>query len=146
MTDTLEADGVIDGSGNLIADYTTYADTNTGDYCKVIGRIISQVPHAKIFLGTIYTTGGDVSVTNEVIAKIAALYPNNVVGVVDNNDGTLYTLASKKLTPSWVHIDNGTHFSMVGNYYLAVHWIRAVRAIIKTNPAKFEDIMEDILT
>lgn len=145
LTDTLATDGVIDGSGNLIADYTTYADTNTGDYCKVIGRIIQQVPHAKIFLATIYTTSGDRDVTNEVIGKIAALYPDNVMGVVDCNNGTLYTLASKKLTPSWVHIDNVAHFSMVGNYYLAVHWIKAVRAIIAANPARFENLMEDIL-
>lgn len=145
LTDTLATDGVIDGSGNLIADYTTYADTNTGDYCKVIGRIIQQVPHAKIFLATIYTTSGDRDVTNDVIEKIAALYPDNVMGVVDCNDGTLYTLSSKKLTPSWVHIDNAAHFSMVGNYYLAVHWIKAVRAIIAANPARFENLMEDIL-
>ncbi len=147
LTDTLQTDGVIDENGDLIADFTTYADTNTGDYCKVIGKIISQVPHAKIFLATIFTTSasGGASATNAVIEKIAALYPYNVMGIVDCNDGTLYTLASKKLTPSWVHIDNATHFSMVGNYYLAVHWIKAVRAIIAANPAKFEDIMEDII-
>ena len=146
LTDTLAEDGVIDSNGNLIEDYTTYADTNTGDYCKTIGKIISQVPHAKIFLGTIYTTTGDRDTTNTVIGKIAALYPDNVMGVVNNNnDGTLYTRADKHLTPSWVHIDNVTHFSMVGNYYLAVHWIKAIRAIVASNPAKFENIMEDIL-
>jgi hypothetical protein len=147
LTDTLYEDGVIDSEGNLISDFTQYADTNTGDYCKVIGKIISQVPHAKIFLGTIYTTSATegISVTNAVIDKIASLYPDNVMGIVDNNDGTLYARASKRLTPAWVHIDNITHFSMVGNYYLAVHWIKAIRTIIAENPAKFEDIMEDII-
>ena len=145
LTDTLYDDGVIDGDGNLITAYNSYSDTNTGDYCKVIGRIIDQVPHAKIFLGTVYTSTGDKAVTNQVIEKIAALYPNNVMGVVNCDDGTLYSIATKRLTPVYVHPDNATHFGMIGNYYLSVHWLRAIRSFIASDPGAYEDIMEDIL-
>lgn len=145
LTDTLLEDGVIDSEGNLISNYSAYANTNTGCYCKTIAKIIEQVPHAKIFLANIYTTTGSVATTNEVIQKIAELFSNNVMGVIEMNDGTIRSKVSKILTPSYVHKDNVTHFSMTGNYYLAVHWIKSVRAIIAENPGLFENIMEDIL-
>lgn len=137
LTDTLLEDGVIDSSGNLISDYTTYANTNTGCYCKTIGRIISQVPNAKIFIANLYTQE-NLEVSNSVIEKIVDLYPNNVIGMVDmKSEGKFWSGGSGAMIPN-IHPLNNIHFNTVGNYYLASHWIEKINLLIESNPQKME--------
>lgn len=135
LTDTLYDDGVIDGSGNLISDYTTYADTNTGDYCKIIAKIISQVPKAKIFLANVFSSES-VSVqkaTNNVINKIASLFPDNILGVVNMNNQNIYD----KVRDNILHPYDTLHFGTYGNCIVADIWLQNIRYLIKSNPHHF---------
>lgn len=72
LTDTMDTD--MSGS-----DYTQWADTNTGDYGKIIAK--SLACGSKVVLVKIYTSSGDADVTNAVIDKMAEKFS---VAVVDN--------------------------------------------------------------
>lgn len=73
LTDTVETDA----SGT---DYTTYANTNTGNYCKIVAKSLSV--GARVLLIKIHQGGGgDVFVTNDVIDKIAEKFTVATVDV-----------------------------------------------------------------
>lgn len=120
---------------------------NTDNYCKVIDRIILQVPSAKIFLGNVYTASGeaDRATTNNTIAKIAERYPNNIIGVVDNySDGIFWAKGAdtSHIIPN-IHPQkpDGTmniHFNTLGNIYLAHHWVSAISDMINSDKTKME--------
>lgn len=122
-------------------------DDNTDNYCKVIDRIILQVPSAKIFLGNVYTASGeaDRATTNNTIAKIAERYPNNIIGVVDNySDGIFWAKGAdtSHIIPN-IHPQkpDGTmniHFNTLGNVYLAHHWVSAISDMINSDKTKME--------
>jgi len=79
LTDTLEQDGVINGD-EVVADYSSYADTNTGSYCKGVAKFLSV--GAKVILLNIHRGGGsDVFGTNKVINKIAEYFNVAVVDI-----------------------------------------------------------------
>lgn len=127
LTDSLSTDV------DPFTDYNDFAQTETGYYCKILSKIIEQVPNARIFLGTVYASKGDVNTTNTTIRHIASnsKYSSNVVGVVDNNDGTLYGGDNQDvLHPG----GNAVHFGRYGNFVLASHWIDGVRKAIGASP------------
>ena len=62
LTDSMNTDVVGD-------DYTQWADTNTGDYAKIIAK--SQSVGANVLLIMPYATSGDLSTTKTVIKKMA---------------------------------------------------------------------------
>lgn len=75
LTDTLETDC----AGN---DYTAFADTNTGAYCKIIEGIKAANPNALIVLiiSSAMQTSGD---TYKVIGDIGAKYSLPVINLTD---------------------------------------------------------------
>lgn len=73
LTDTLDTDA----QGT---DYTQYANTNTGNYCKIVAKALSV--GARVLLIKIHQGGGEnVFLTNSVIDKIAEKYNVAVVDV-----------------------------------------------------------------
>ena len=152
------------GTNNGIADETLpplpdSEPTAAGCYYNLINKIITDNNNVQIFLGTVYrTTNKTVSVeeTNNTINKIANLFPNNIVGIIENNDGELYALEEK--LDHVIHPNNNTtHFGKIGNLYLAAHWVKGIREAIKNNltsnnlsvqniPVQFENYEESILT
>lgn len=73
LSDTLDTDA----SGY---DYANYADTNTGNYCKIVAKSLSV--GARVMLVKIHQGGGgNVFVTNDVIDKIAEKFSVAVVDV-----------------------------------------------------------------
>lgn len=123
-------------------DWHDYANTNTGNYCKIISCIIAQVPKAKIFLGSVFGTTGDKTVTNNTINSIAKLYPDNVMGVVNNDDGNLKSIGAE--WDYWYHNHpQQVHFSKVGNFALARHWLLGIRELMT---ARLGDFRNHLLT
>lgn len=100
LTDTLDTDVVGD-------DYTQYADTNTGGYCKIIEGIKAQ--NENIFIVLLISSNIDAT-TKNVINKIGKKYS---LPVIDLTDRTYINLSS-----SQYHTSNDyTHFNIMG--YLA---------------------------
>lgn len=86
LTDTLDTDAV----GN---DYTQYADTNTGGYCKIIEGV--KVQNENIFI-ILLISAGMPSSTADVINKIGKKYS---LPVIDLTDRTYMNLAESKYHP-----------------------------------------------
>lgn len=105
LTDTLDTDVVGD-------DYTQYADTNTGGYCKIIEGVKAQNENAFIVL---LISAGMPSSTADVIKKIGKKYS---LPVIDLTDRTYITLAESKYHPvsSSGNVDY-VHLNLMG--YLA---------------------------
>lgn len=105
LTDTLDTDCVGD-------DYTTYADTNTGGYCKIIEGIRAENPN--IYIALIISPGFGDSVANVVI-KIAEKYG---LPLIDLRDTTYIKLQDKKYhTKTDGTVSDYTHLNAMG--YLA---------------------------
>lgn len=100
LTDTLDTDVVGD-------DYTKYADTNTGGYCKIIEGIKAQNENVFIVLLISSNIG---ATTKDVINKIGKKYS---LPVIDLTDRTYINLASSQYHTSGDY----THFNIMG--YLA---------------------------
>lgn len=132
LTDTLSTDVIPYES------YTDYANTNTGSLCKIISKIISQNSKAKIYLGTVYITEGDLDKTNAVIYKIAKLdrYSGHVVGVCNNHDDTLVEITTDPINVA-MHPYDDVHFGSLGNVFLANHWIKRIRECVLKNPTMY---------
>ena len=105
LTDTLDTDCVGD-------DYTTYADTNTGGYCKIIEGVKAENPNIYVIL--IISPGFSNSVAN-VVVKIAEKYG---LPVIDLRDITYIKLQDKKYhTKADGTASDYTHLNAMG--YLA---------------------------
>lgn len=123
LTDTLETDVIGKES------YEDFTNNATGCYCKIISKIIADNPNARIVLGTVYF--GNVatnSAINSVIDKIAKLYPNNVIGVVDNDVNEVKQYM----------IGGSPHLSKVGYLHFAQHWFTNICKLIRANENMFE--------
>ncbi len=86
LTDTLETDC----AGN---DYTAFADTNTGGYCKIVEGIKAQ--NENIFIVLLISSGIGAT-TKDVINKIGEKYN---LPVIDLTDRTYMNLAESKYHP-----------------------------------------------
>ena len=119
FTDTLDVD--VDPYN----DYTDYADTNTGNYCKIIEKIKDENDSCLIILSTLFVSSGDLATSNKVIRQIAERYS---LPIVDNSDLTY------QLYPQ-LHGDiQNVHFSKSGNIYLANRFINFIEKYIANNP------------
>ncbi|MBO5963950.1 MAG: SGNH/GDSL hydrolase family protein [Bacteroidales bacterium] len=121
--------------------------TNTDCYYKIIDKMIADNPNILIFLGNVYVTGGEnrasVTETNDTIATIATLekYSKNIVGVIDNNDGALFSNTNDLYHPfKPVGSFNGDtiHFGIVGNLHLAEHWAEGICNLLVENESVCE--------
>ena len=129
LTDTLDTDVKPYNS------YSDFANTNTGCYCKIIKKIIDTVQNPKIFVGTVYKTNGNKTITNSVIRKIASLYDYAIVGIVDN-DLTEYTEGEGQTD---IHPYGGDrlHVGTYGNLLFANNWVNGIKKLIKNNTRMF---------
>lgn len=78
----------------------------------------------------------DSEATNQVIRRMAMEY-ENVIGVVDNDDGTLW---DGEIQDIYHPFDNYIHFGKIGNMYLARHWLSAIETIIHKEMSRYEHI------
>ena len=124
LTDTLDTDCIGD-------DYTSYANTNTGNYCKIIGKIKQTNPWCKIVVVKVFASGTSAMVTetNRTIGKIATRFG---VVLVDNS--------GLGVTPHPELHDNinNIHFGKAGNIYLANKMIIDMGQYFDTNPLNCE--------
>ncbi|MFA6816850.1 MAG: SGNH/GDSL hydrolase family protein, partial [Lentisphaeria bacterium] len=124
LTDTLTPD-------TATTPYQNYANTNTGNYCKIIESILAGNPLASIFLTNIYASSGDLEITNNVINQISAKYE---LPVIDINDGRLYGEGSELLHPG----GNSVHFGKIGNLIFAKHILGEMTKAVEDNPVKYD--------
>lgn len=109
--------------------------TETQYYQAIIYKIIKQVPTAKIFLGTVYaTSGNDLNTINDKIRAFADLYPDNIVGICEMNDGSLYGPSKINLHGN---VEFDVHFTNGGYFYLANKWLSEIRRCIRDNISLF---------
>lgn len=104
LTNTMSTD--VDPYSN----YSEYATTETGYYCKLIERIREVNPDAQIHLMTVFATTASVSETNTTINAIAQKYGLLVIDMSDLTKGSRPELH--------INIDNH-HFGKAGNLYIA---------------------------
>jgi hypothetical protein len=129
LTDTLDTDVI------PYNDYTQFANTETGCYCKIISKIMSQVPKARIFLVNLFysTTVAGTTTTNIVLPKIVNLYPDNILGVIDTKNKDIFTQTRDYI----LHPYDTLHFGKYGNYVLSEIIQQGMRYLIKQKPDFF---------
>lgn len=134
MTDSLYYDVI--GKDNY-EEYGSqeYGASATACYCKIISKIISDNYKAKIVLGTVFFGDQETNdYINNVIRNISLLYPDNVLGVVDNDIELCHDPIN--------HIpSNNVHFNKIGNLRLAKHWGDEILKLISENILSFEHIL-----
>lgn len=123
LTDTIEADV------NAHANYSDYAATNTGTYCKLIEEIKAVNPDASIHLSTIFASSGDLAVTNQVINKIATKYNLNVIDLSDLTIANHPELHLGVANP---------HLGKAGNIFIANRIVNDINEYFANDPLKLE--------
>ena len=116
LTDTLDTDV------DPYTDYTDFADTNTGNYCKIIEKIKADNPDCLIILTKVFVS----NTTNVVIDKIALKYG---LPVVDNSDLTVANY------PELHGNINNPHFTKPGNLVIANRYVTTLADVFAENPA-----------
>ena len=129
-TDTLEED-------TASGDYNTYANTETGYYCKIIEYIQEKRPNANIFLCKIFASKSNVNTSNLVLDKIAVKYN---LPVINMNDGTLYNKSNVDIQNLLHPFDNSVHFGKIGNLTVARKISNFINEYINNNLSQFEHI------
>lgn len=110
------------------------AGTETYYYRKIIEDIIAANASARIFLCSVFASKDSVPIVNDCIRQIAALYPANVMGVTNFDDGTLFGETHADL-----HDGSATnpHFNEGGYFFVASKWLGEIRRLIRENIDKF---------
>ena len=130
--------GTNDGPTNVPA--ARYADetqgTQTYYYRAIIEDIKRKNANARIILGAVFKSTNNVQIVNAIIRMIANLYPDNVLGVANLDDGTLYGPEETELHGDY---ETNPHFSAGGYFVLGVKWLGEVRRLIHSNISKFTD-------
>jgi len=124
LTDTLVADTA---SGV----YTTYANTNTGDYCKIIEGMRAANPNIKIFLLKRFDGGNQWAVVDQIAAKYSIpAYSFVTNGIID-------------LTNVNYHPNSDTvHFGSIGNVALASVVYKNIAKHVYDNQASYAEYKE----
>lgn len=132
LTDTLVKDTTItDGQT-----YLDYANTHTGNYCKIIEKALSENPDIKLHLVKVNDADGvGVATTNKVISQIANKYGGLQVidlthlksGIVENS--------------SVIHPENDVHFGKIGNIRIARSIYEQVLQDISDNLSAYEIVL-----
>lgn len=127
LTDTLATDV------DPYDDYTNYADTNTGAYCKIIEGILAQNSGISIFLCNIWAGGGTVGVdvTNTVIDKIAAKYSLPVIDL-KTELGSSYSV--------YHAVSRNIHLGRIGYAKMAGIVRGVLNSYVMTAPAQYNYI------
>lgn len=125
FTDTVSTDCAGD-------DYTQYAETETGYYGKILGKIKSLSGNKIVMLNTRYAGGGgNVNTNNKVINDLAAKFDAVVVDV-KNSDA--WTNNNYHTIDGYV---NAVHFNTIGNNYIANIVNNTLQKAITDDPLDF---------
>lgn len=128
LTDTLTSDTTISGGQT----YLDYANTNTGNYCKIIEGAKSQNPNIRIFLVKCRQDSiSTLTTTNSVISQIGTKYSLPVLDITQTSFIDLSTAA--------YHVDGETvHYGSIGNLALTRLLIRLMTDAIASSPSSYE--------
>lgn len=105
FTDTVSTDCAGD-------DYTQYANNETGDFGRILGKI-KALGNNKIVLVNCFTTSGTLATNNKVIADLAAKFDATVVNVKDSE------IKDRQFHTAYNAYYNGTHLNNAGNNYVS---------------------------
>lgn len=108
--------------------------TETYYYRKIIERIILERPDAKIFLGSVFASKDTVPIVNGIIREIAWWYSDNVIGVTNFDDGTMFGPEEKSLHGG---SETNPHFTPSGYFFVATKWLGEIRRLIASKLDKF---------
>ena len=121
LTDTIDAD-------TASGDYNTYANTNTGQYCRIIEAIKSINPEIKMMLLSRMNNG--VNTTWNVVYKIGLKYDIPVVSFVTND--------IDDLTKAVYHpYNDSVHFGTIGNLAIANVVSKSIEKYVYDNMNEF---------
>lgn len=125
FTDTVSTDCAGD-------DYTQYAETETGYYGKILGKIKSLPGNKIVMLNIRYAgSGGNVNTNNKVINDLATKFDAVVVDV-KNSDA--WTNNNYHTIDGYV---NAVHFNTIGNNYIANVVNNTLQKAITDDPLDF---------
>ncbi|MBP0976453.1 MAG: SGNH/GDSL hydrolase family protein [Oscillospiraceae bacterium] len=124
LTDTLEADVLPYES------YEDYADTQTGQYCRLIEEINHDTNgECLIAICNLFVSSGNVSTTNSVLEQIYDLYVDKgyKMILIDMSDLTQQNI------PALHHYIGNNHFGIAGNCYVANRVMQSINFAIGYN-------------
>ena len=134
LTDTLEADVLPYES------YEDYADTQTGQYCRLIEEINHDTNgECLIAICNLFASSGSVSTTNSVLDQIYNLYVEKgyKMILIDMSDLT------QQNVPSLHHYIGNNHFGIAGNCYVANRIMESINSVIGNNTRLSEYNIEE---
>lgn len=105
FTDTVSTDCAGD-------DYTQYANNETGDFGRILGKI-KALGNNKIVLVNCFTTSGTLATNNKVIADLAAKFDAIVVDVKNTE------IKDRQFHTAYNTYHNATHLNSAGNNYVS---------------------------
>lgn len=113
-------------------DYLTYAETETGRYCSIIEKLLSDNPNIKLYFFTVFATEGSLSTTNNVIAQLAEKYNGYLI---DCNPNSVIFPAPE------IHKYNTVHFDKIGNAILANTFYDGILNAINNNIQDYDVVL-----
>lgn len=123
LTDTLDTDAPV-----TEPDYNNWADTNTGDYAKLVAKC--QALGGKVLLIKIWAGGnGNVDLTNQVIEKIAERFNVPVLEPIKLTDAVYHYYPD-------LSGQNNLHFNDMGYSAMANEIFRRINALSDTDKVK----------
>ncbi len=123
-TDTLEEDVL------AYSDPESYAETETGYYCRLIEGIRRENPECSIVLLNIFASESDVEEANRAIAAIAAHYGLLLIDVSD--------LGAPEHPELHAGSDQNPHFGKAGYICVASRVVDALQAYFAEDPMRCE--------
>lgn len=126
FTDTLDEDTAS----------TPYADTNTGDYCKIIEYIEGQNANIKIFMviPPLFNETENYGNAKEVLEEIAEKYTLPVIDLTSHDNHFIANRNNGILHPN----SDNVHYGKVGYMQIADNIRSAIMDIIADNPLAYE--------
>lgn len=117
--------------------------TETYYYRAIIEDIIAANPTAKIILASVFASKDNVQWVNGCIRAIADKYPDNIIGVTNFDDGTLFG-------PEEANLHGGSttnpHFSPSGYFFLGTKWLGEIRRLIHEKIGSFTSAPQPVPT
>lgn len=130
LTDTVNTDCVGTNVDN-------YADTNTGNYGKIIQTLVSH--GNKVFLAQLCYSAV-IQVSNPVIVKLAQRFSCSVLNLSSDD---ITELNKDKYHTAYNGYVNSVHFNSVGYNHVASIFFARMMSAVYADPAAFEIYMED---
>ena len=108
----------------------TFANTQTGQYARIINAFRKANPKAHIFLVKVFASSGDVTITNTVIDKMADLFDCKLLD------------ESELFGNPVMHYNNTVHYGKVGNLHKAKLLLNQMTTHINDNLSAYEVLID----